>query len=115
MQLHRADRRRPHALHLQRQARAARTHLHQRPGSSRGSIARHGHPSAVTMPAYLIRHPAAQQREDILIEDPALTLTFHDGWAVFTDDHGIALAIPATHDAHIQRVDQPEEPAPQKE
>jgi hypothetical protein len=69
------------------------------------------------MAAYLIQHPAEQRREDILIEDPALTLTFDSGWAVFTDGQGICLAIPAGQGAHIQRVDEDQEqgPAPQKE
>lgn len=57
------------------------------------------------MPAYLIQHPAEQRREDMLIEDDALTLTFTGGWAVFTDDRGVCLAIPAGQGAHIQRVD----------
>lgn len=67
------------------------------------------------MAAYLIQHPAEQRREDILIEDPDLTLTFDAGWAVFTDTQGICLAIPCGQGAHIQRVDQDQEPAPQKE
>ncbi|NWF25247.1 hypothetical protein HW130_03040 [Streptomyces sp. PKU-EA00015] len=69
------------------------------------------------MPAYLIQHPAEQRREDILIEDPALTLTFDSGWAVFADAQGFCLAIPSGQGAHIQRVDehQDQEPAPQKE
>lgn len=57
------------------------------------------------MPAYLIQHPAEQRREDMLIEDDTLTLTFAGGWAVFTDDRGVCLAIPAGQGAHIQRVD----------
>jgi hypothetical protein len=57
------------------------------------------------MPAYLIQHPAEQRREDILIEDDTLTVTFAGGWAVFTDDRGVCLAIPAGQGAHIQRVD----------
>jgi hypothetical protein len=67
------------------------------------------------MPAYLIRHPAGKQREDALLEDPALTLRFQGGWAIFEDGAGICLAIPAGQGAHIQRVDEDEEPAPQKE
>ncbi|GEM_PF-3468410 len=69
------------------------------------------------MPAYLIQHPAEQRREDVLIEDPELTLTFTGGWAIFTDGQGICLAIPSGQQAHIQRVDaeQEQEPAPQKE
>jgi hypothetical protein len=57
------------------------------------------------MSAYLIQHPAEQRREDILIEDDSLTLTFTGGWAVFTDGQGVCLAIPAGQGAHIQRVD----------
>ncbi|MFF0166826.1 hypothetical protein [Streptomyces prasinus] len=71
------------------------------------------------MPAYLIVHPREQRREDVLVEDPALTLTVTDGWAVFSDQHGICLAIPAGLGAQIQRVDEEQapdqEPAPQKE
>lgn len=68
------------------------------------------------MPAYLIRHPG-KQRDDILVEDPALTLTFDSGWAIFTDTDGTCLAIPGEAGAHIERVDEPQdhEPAPQKE
>jgi hypothetical protein len=57
------------------------------------------------MPAYLIQHPAEQRREDILIEDADLTLTFAGGWAVFTDTQGVCFAIPSGQGAHIQRVD----------
>jgi hypothetical protein len=66
------------------------------------------------MPAYLIQHSAEQRREDILVEDPDLVLTFTGGWAVFADGQGICLAIPGGQGAHIQRVDDsPEqEPAP---
>lgn len=67
------------------------------------------------MPAYLIRHPAGKQREDALLEDPALTPRFEGGWAVFEDGDGICLAIPAGQGAHIERVDEPAEPAAQKE
>jgi hypothetical protein len=72
------------------------------------------------MPRYLIVHPREQRKEDILIEDPHLTLTVTDGWAVFTDQAGICLAIPAGLGAQVQRVDEPQdtdqpEPAPQKE
>lgn len=69
------------------------------------------------MPAYLIQH-AAGQRGDMLIEDPALTLNIRDGWAILTDDQGIAVALPTEHVACITRVDEdqnPAEPAPQKE
>jgi hypothetical protein len=67
------------------------------------------------MPAYLIVHPRDQKREDVLIEDPHLSLTITDGWAVFADQRGICLAIPAGLGAQIQRVDEDQEPAPQKE
>ncbi|MFJ6239575.1 hypothetical protein ACIQH0_36445 [Streptomyces griseus] len=66
------------------------------------------------MPAYLIRHPG-KARDDILIEDEPLALTFTGNWAVFTDADGTCLAIPAEAGAHIERVDEPTEPAPQKE
>lgn len=56
------------------------------------------------MPAYLIRHRQGQHG-DILIEDPALSLAISDGWAVLTDLHGIALAIPVDQVASIQRID----------
>ena len=72
------------------------------------------------MPAYLIVHPREQRREDVHIEGGNLTLTVTDGWAVFSDRHGICLAIPAGLGAQVQRVDEPQapdqpEPAPQKE
>lgn len=76
------------------------------------------------MPAYLIVHPREQRKDgskdDILIEGDDLKLAVTDGWAVFTDQHGICLAIPAGLGAQIQRVDEPQgtdhpEPAPQKE
>ncbi|MFJ9985287.1 hypothetical protein ACIQUD_14865 [Streptomyces globisporus] len=66
------------------------------------------------MPAFLIRHPG-KARDDILVEDDLLTLSFVNGWAVFTDAAGTCLAIPGEAGAHIERVDQPPEPAPQKE
>ncbi|WP_030757248.1 hypothetical protein [Streptomyces sp. NRRL F-5135] len=69
------------------------------------------------MPAYLIVHPREQRKDDILVEDPHLTLTVTDGWAVFTDQYGICLAIPTGLGAQIQRVDEEQadlEPAPQK-
>lgn len=58
------------------------------------------------MPSYLIQHPTEQRREDILVEDDELTLTFASGWAIFTDSRGVCLAIPAGQGAHIQRVDE---------
>lgn len=73
------------------------------------------------MPRYLITHPHGQQADDILIEDPALTLTFHSDWAVFSDHAGPSLALPAGRGATIQRIDQPpdgqatsEGPAPER-
>lgn len=62
------------------------------------------------MPRYLISHPG-KAREDILAEDPSLTLTFVEGWAVFTDDAGVCLAIPADPGTTIQRIDDEPEPA----
>lgn len=75
---------------------------------------------AVDVPAYLIVHPPEKRKADVLVEDPQLALTVADGWAVFSDHDGICLAIPAGLGAHIQRVDEPQdpvhqEPAPQKE
>ena len=72
------------------------------------------------MPAYLIVHPREQRKDDVLIEDPQLALTVADGWAIFADERGICLAVPAALGAQIQRVDEGqdpahEEPAPQKE
>ncbi|MFF9631745.1 hypothetical protein [Streptomyces fradiae] len=67
------------------------------------------------MPAYLITHTETR-RGDILIEDEHLTLDIRDGWAILTDLHGIALAIPAEHVAAVQRVDEDQdEPAPTEE
>ncbi|CAL9650111.1 hypothetical protein [Streptomyces sp. enrichment culture] len=71
------------------------------------------------MPAYLIIHPREQRKDDALIEGDDLRLAVADGWAVFIDQHGICLAIPAGLGAQIQRVDEQQEPdqepAPQKE
>ncbi|GHC38164.1 hypothetical protein GCM10010348_76850 [Streptomyces anthocyanicus] len=71
------------------------------------------------MPAYLIIHPREQRKDDAVIEGDDLTLTVTDGWALFTDQHGICLAIPTGLGAQIQRVDEDQEsdqePAPQKE
>ncbi|MFC8065520.1 hypothetical protein [Streptomyces sp. NPDC057293] len=70
------------------------------------------------MPAYLIVHPREQRKDDVLVEDDHLALTVADGWAIFTDQHGICLAVPAALGAQIQRVDEdqePDRPAPQKE
>jgi hypothetical protein len=72
------------------------------------------------MPAYLIVHPRDQRKDDVLVDGEDLTLTFHDGWAIIADTHGPCYAVPNGQGAHIQRVDDiqdptPEEPAPQKE
>ncbi|MGH3584752.1 MAG: hypothetical protein ACRDQ0_00350 [Pseudonocardia sp.] len=66
------------------------------------------------MPAFLVRHPG-KQRDDILVEDPNLALSFEGDWAIFTDTDGVCLAIPGTAGAHIERVDDTQEPAPTKE
>lgn len=68
------------------------------------------------MPRFLIRHPG-KQSDDLLVEDPHLTLHFEHGWAILADAAGTCLAIPAEAGAHIERVDEPQdrEPAPQKE
>lgn len=66
------------------------------------------------MPAYLIRHPG-KAAEDTLIENPDLTLSFSNGWALIRDGHGICYAIPADSGATIQRVDDIEKPVPTKE
>ncbi|WP_370738943.1 hypothetical protein [Streptomyces sp. EN16] len=68
----------------------------------------------MTMPHFLIRHPG-KTSDDLLVEDPALTLHFEHGWAIFTDAAGTCLAIPAEAGAHIERVDEPVGSAPQKE
>ncbi|NUP15377.1 MAG: hypothetical protein HOZ81_04595 [Streptomyces sp.] len=62
------------------------------------------------MVRYLIVHPAGQKREDMLLEDEHLTLSFVGDWAVFSDAGGICLAISAAQGASIQRVDDEEEP-----
>jgi hypothetical protein len=59
------------------------------------------------VPAYLIVHPREQRRDDVLIEDDNLTLTFQAGWAVLSDSNGVCLAIPSGQGASIQRVDEP--------
>ncbi|MFD4921153.1 hypothetical protein ACFWNE_07515 [Streptomyces goshikiensis] len=62
------------------------------------------------MPRYLITHPKGQHGEDILIEDPNLTLTIHGEWAVLADSDGPCLALAAHSGATITRIDeQPEE------
>lgn len=59
------------------------------------------------MPAYLVIHPREQQRDDLRIEDPELTLTFEAGWAILADNRGVCLAIPCGQGASIQRDDEP--------
>ncbi|WP_280912295.1 hypothetical protein [Streptomyces sp. SAI-208] len=76
------------------------------------------------MPAYLVVH-AERRGDDTVIEDPNLTVEFVDGWVLFKDrdlikPNRVALAIPATQVARVERVDedqepQDQEPAPQKE
>lgn len=66
------------------------------------------------MAAYLIVHPRDQQKDDVHLEDPALTLAFEGGWAVFRDGEGVCFAVPCGQGASIQRVDV-EQPAPQEE
>jgi hypothetical protein len=62
------------------------------------------------VPRYLITHPKGQAGEDILVEDPDLTLTIHGAWAVLTDPNGACVAVPAHAGATITRIDeQPEE------
>ncbi|WP_327307988.1 hypothetical protein OG730_34955 [Streptomyces sp. NBC_01298] len=60
------------------------------------------------MPRYLITHPKGKQGEDILVEDPDLTLTFQGGWAVLSNPQGPCLALPAHAGATITRIDEPE-------
>lgn len=76
------------------------------------------------MPAYLVVH-AERRGDDRLIEDPNLTVEFIDGWVLFKDrdliqPNRVAIAFPAAHVDHVERVDDPQEPqdqepAPQKE
>jgi hypothetical protein len=66
------------------------------------------------VPRFLIIHPHDQRQDDILIEDPVLTLRFEAGWAILADDRGVCLAIPSGQGASIQRVDEEQEPAPQE-
>lgn len=63
------------------------------------------------MTAFLITYPRGQG-EDVLVEDPGLTLHVRDGWAVLSDERGPCLAIPTNAGATIQRIDaQPDTPA----
>ncbi|MFG3127345.1 hypothetical protein ACGFZU_06545 [Streptomyces tendae] len=71
------------------------------------------------MPAYLVIH-AERQRDDTLIEDPNLTVEFESGWVLFKDrdlmkPNRVAIAIPAAQVRRVERVDDQQEPAPQKE
>ncbi|MGW4493758.1 hypothetical protein [Streptomyces sp. NPDC004376] len=68
------------------------------------------------MPAYLVIH-AERHGDDTLIEDPALSVEFTDGWVLFRDgpDNTVAIGIPAQQVARVERVDDQQEPAPQKE
>lgn len=66
------------------------------------------------MPNYAVIHPREQHKDDILVEGDDLELQFTAGWAVFSDSTGPCLAIPCGQGAHIQRVDDPAEPAPQE-
>jgi hypothetical protein len=58
------------------------------------------------VPRYLITHPKGQQGEDILIEDPDLTLIIQGDWAVLADLDGPCLVLPAHAGATITRVDE---------
>jgi len=62
------------------------------------------------MPAYLIVNPREQRKGDALIEGDDLTLSFEHGWAVISDTSGPCYAIPSGQGAHIQRVDEDQEP-----
>ncbi|MEU4051237.1 hypothetical protein AB0F09_18820 [Streptomyces olivaceus] len=71
------------------------------------------------MPAYLVIH-TERHGDDTLIEDPNLTVEFENGWALFKDraasaSDPVAIAIPATQVRRIERVDEQQESAPQKE
>lgn len=66
------------------------------------------------MPKYAVIHPREQRSDDILVEGDALELWFTAGWAVLSDTTGVCLAIPSGQGAHIQRVDDDQEPAPQE-
>lgn len=67
------------------------------------------------MPAYVIRHAKGQHGDIYMDDDPALTMEFNEGWAIFTDADGVALIIPAGQVASIQRVDVPPEDTAPKE
>lgn len=62
------------------------------------------------MPAYLVVH-TERRGDDQLIEDPNLTVEFTSGWVLFKDrdlmkDNRVAIAIPATQVARVERVDE---------
>lgn len=66
------------------------------------------------MSRYLIAHPKGKGGEDILVEDPTLTLAIHDGWAVLADQHGPCIAVPAHTGATITRIDEPQDEQPEE-
>ena len=69
----------------------------------------------MTVPRYLVQFPGSQGRDDFRIDDD-LALTFSGDWAIFSDEHGPAYALPATLGAVVERVDEPQDgPAPRKE
>lgn len=61
------------------------------------------------MPRYLITYPKGQQGDDVLVEDPGLTLTIRGTWAVLADPNGACVAVPGHAGAMITRIDEPEE------
>jgi hypothetical protein len=61
------------------------------------------------VPRYLITHPRGQQGDDVLVDDPDLTLTIQGEWAVLADPLGPCLVLPAHAGATITRIDEPEE------
>ncbi|MFD9069158.1 hypothetical protein [Streptomyces lasiicapitis] len=65
------------------------------------------------MTAYLIHYPKGQG-EDVLVEDPALTLDFTHGWAVLADQHGPCLAVPTHSGATVTRIDEPRDTQPEE-
>jgi hypothetical protein len=71
------------------------------------------------MGAYLVVH-AERHGDDTLIEDDQLEVEFVHGWVLFKDrrvidDNRVAIAIPAAQILRVERVDEDQEPAPQKE
>lgn len=65
------------------------------------------------MTRYLIAYPKGQG-EDILAEDPDLTLTIEGAWAVLTDPLGPCIAVPAHAGATITRIDEPQDQQPEE-